>query len=103
METERHGHPLVLNINIYRRPDGSLGHEVYQKSTHTDLYLNPGSQHHPSNIQAVFITLLQRAKALCDKESLHDELEFLKTTFRKMVVVSHRYDRPSTWWLEPLS
>jgi len=26
VETERHGHPPVLDINIYGRPDGSLGH-----------------------------------------------------------------------------
>jgi hypothetical protein len=54
METERDGHPPVLDISIYRRLDGSLGHKVYQKSTHINLYLNSGSHHHPSNIQAVF-------------------------------------------------
>jgi hypothetical protein len=26
METERHGHPPALDIDIYRRPDGSLSH-----------------------------------------------------------------------------
>jgi len=26
MEKERDGHPPVLDIDIYRRPDGSLGH-----------------------------------------------------------------------------
>jgi hypothetical protein len=60
-----------------------LCHKVYQKPTHTNLYLNPGSNHHPSNKQAVLATLVHRARALCDKDSLHGELEFLKTMFRE--------------------
>jgi len=35
------------------------------------------------HIQAVLSTFVHRPRALCDKESLHDELEFLKTTFRE--------------------
>jgi hypothetical protein len=54
METQRDGHPPVLDIGIYRRLYGSLGHKIYQKSTHTNLYLNSGSHHYPSNIQADF-------------------------------------------------
>jgi hypothetical protein len=33
------------------------------------------------HIQAVLSTFVHRPRALCDKENLHDELEFLKTTF----------------------
>ena len=36
----------------------------------------------PSNIQAVLTALLHGVGAVCDKGSLLDELEFLKTTFR---------------------
>jgi len=36
---------------------------------------------HPSNIQAVLTALLHRVGAVCDKRSLHDDLEFLETTF----------------------
>jgi hypothetical protein len=39
MKTETEGHLPFLDIDIYRRPDGSLGHKVYCKSTHTNLYL----------------------------------------------------------------
>jgi hypothetical protein len=39
MEIGRDGHLPVLNIDICRRPDGSLGHNVYRKLTHTNLYL----------------------------------------------------------------
>jgi hypothetical protein len=43
METEREGHLPYLDIDIYRRPGGSLGHRVYCKPTHTNLYLSAGS------------------------------------------------------------
>jgi hypothetical protein len=39
--------------------------------------------HHPSNKQAVLSLLVHRARALCDHKSLHDELEFLRGTFRQ--------------------
>jgi hypothetical protein len=83
METERDGHLPFLDIDIYRKPDGSLGHKVYRKPTHTNLYLNSNSHHHPSNKQAVLSTLVHRARSLCDQESLHSELEFLRTAFRQ--------------------
>jgi hypothetical protein len=35
MEKEEDGHLPFLDINIYRKPDGSLGHKVYRKPTHT--------------------------------------------------------------------
>jgi hypothetical protein len=58
METEKDGHIPFLDIDIYRRPDGSLGHKVYRKPTHTNLYLYPESHHYPSNKQAVLATLV---------------------------------------------
>jgi hypothetical protein len=83
METEKDGHLPFLNIDIYRRTVGCLGHKVYRKPTHTNLYLNSGSHHHPSSKQAILAAVLLRTRALCDKESLHGELEFLKTTFKE--------------------
>ncbi|XP_021938281.1 uncharacterized protein LOC110838924 [Zootermopsis nevadensis] len=83
METEKDGHLPFLDIDIHRKPDGSLGHKLYRKPTHTDLYLNSNSHHHPSNKQAVLSTLVHRAKALCDHKSLQSELETLTTTYRK--------------------
>ncbi|XP_021934007.1 uncharacterized protein LOC110836758 isoform X2 [Zootermopsis nevadensis] len=47
METEKDGHLPFLDIDIHRKPDGSLGHKVYRKPTHTDLYLNSNSR--PTN------------------------------------------------------
>jgi hypothetical protein len=83
METEKVGHLPFLNIYIYSRPDSSLGNKVYRKPTHINIYLNPGSHQHPSNKQAVLATLVHRARALCGKESIHGEFEFLRTTFKE--------------------
>jgi hypothetical protein len=83
MQTERDSHLPFSDIDIHRKPDGSLGHKVYHKPTRTNLYLNSNSHHHPFNKQAVFSTLMHRARSLCDQESLHSELEFLRTTFRQ--------------------
>jgi hypothetical protein len=83
METESEGHLPFLDLNIYRRPDGSLGHRVYRKPTHTNLYLSAMSHHHPANKQAILSTLVHRARALCDQDSLPAELDFLKDIFRQ--------------------
>jgi hypothetical protein len=83
MEPETEGHLHFLDMDICRRPDGSLGHIVYCKPTHTNLYLNAGSHHHPSNEQAVFSTLMHRARTLCDQDSLHGELVFLRDVLRQ--------------------
>jgi hypothetical protein len=83
METESEGHLPFLDLDIYRRPDGSLGHKVYRKPTNTNLYLNAKSHHHPSNKHAVLPTLIYRARILCDEDSLQAELVFLKNVFRE--------------------
>ncbi|XP_023702614.1 uncharacterized protein LOC111861900, partial [Cryptotermes secundus] len=93
METESEGHLPFLDIDIYRRPDGSLGHTVYRKPTHTNLYLNAKSHHHPSSKQAALSTLVHRARALCDQESLRAELEFLKDIFRRNGYNDRKIDR----------
>jgi hypothetical protein len=82
METESEGQLPFLVLDIYRRPDGSLGHKVYRKPTHTNLYLNAKSHRHPSNKQAVLSTLIHRARPLCDEDSLQAELVFLKDIFK---------------------
>jgi len=72
-----------MSTSIYRKTDDSLGHKVYQKPTHTNLYLHQNSHHHPANKQLVLSSLTLRAKALCDQDSLAQELEFLTTVFKE--------------------
>ncbi|XP_033606939.1 uncharacterized protein LOC117282232 [Cryptotermes secundus] len=83
MENEIEGHLPFLDIDIYRRPDGSLSHRVYRKSTHTNCYLIAVSHHHPSNKQAVFSALVHRARALSNHKSLHAESVLLGDIFRQ--------------------
>ena len=52
MEKEE-GHLPFLDIEIYRKTDGSLGHRVYRKPTHTSLYLHQNSHHQIANNQSL--------------------------------------------------
>jgi len=91
---EEEGHLAFLDIDIYRKTDSSLGHKVYRKPTHTNLYLHQNSLHHPANKQSVLASLIHRAKALCDQDSLTQELEFLTTVFKDNGTALTRYDEP---------
>ena len=44
MDIERDGHLPFLDIDMYRKNDGSLGNTVYRKSTHTNLDTVPAKQ-----------------------------------------------------------
>jgi hypothetical protein len=83
MEMEEEEHPPFLDISVYRRPGSTLGHRIYRKAMHSNLYLHLMSHHRPSNKHAVLATLMFRARAICDEDSLGQELEFLKTSFRE--------------------
>ena len=63
--------------------DGSLGHKLYRKPTHTNLYLQQKSHHHPANQHSVLSSVIHRAKALCDQQSLAPELTFLTSVFQQ--------------------
>jgi hypothetical protein len=89
MEKEEDGHLPFLDTDIYRKLDDSLGHRVYRKPTHTNLYLHHNSQHHPSHKLSVLTSLIHRATAICDQDSLNQELEFLTTVFK-----NNRYAKP---------
>jgi len=55
------------------------GHKVYRKRAHTNLVLKPGSHHQPSSIEFVPATMTHRARALCEREIFHDEVDFINT------------------------
>jgi hypothetical protein len=58
MEAEQDRTLPFLDVLVSRRLDGTLGHTVYRKSTHTDLYLHAKSEHHPAQKRAVLTTLI---------------------------------------------
>jgi len=74
METESNGHLHFLDIDIYRRLGGCLGHTVYRNPTHTNLYLNAELNHHQANKHPVLATLIHRARDICDQESIPGDL-----------------------------
>jgi hypothetical protein len=82
MEIEKDGHLPFLDIDIYRKTDGSLGHKVYRKPTHTNLYLQQSSHHHPANKRSVLTSLTHTAITLCDQDSLPQYLDFLTSVFK---------------------
>jgi hypothetical protein len=82
MEQEEEGCLPFLDLDIYRKTDGSLGHKIYRKPIHTNRYLHQKSHHHPANKQSVLASLIHRAKALCDEDSLTQEMEILTTVFK---------------------
>jgi hypothetical protein len=81
MEIEENGHLPFLDIDIHKA-DGSLGHKVYRKPTHTNLYIHQLSHHHPANRHSVLSSLIHTAHALCDQNSLSQKLDFLNTVFK---------------------
>jgi hypothetical protein len=44
--------------------DGSIGHSIYRKCTHTDIYLHAKSYHHPSQKHRVLATLINCVKTI---------------------------------------
>jgi hypothetical protein len=64
MEIESNSHLPFLDIDVHRRPDGSPGHTVCRKPTHTDLYLNAESLHHLVSKHSVLSTLVHGARAI---------------------------------------
>ena len=38
-----------LDVLVFKKADGTLGHQVYRKPIYTDRYLHAESHHHPLN------------------------------------------------------
>ncbi|KAJ4444747.1 hypothetical protein ANN_06544 [Periplaneta americana] len=71
-----------LDVLVKKRSDGSLGHSVFRKSTHTKRYLHASSHHHPGVKRSVIKTLTERAHRICDSDNLRAELQLLHKTFK---------------------
>jgi hypothetical protein len=93
MESEKEGHLPFLDTDIYRKTDSSLGHRVYRKPTHTNLYLQQSSHHHPAHKHSVLTSLVHRARAICDQPSLPHELDFLTAVFKNNGYNQHQIKR----------
>ncbi|XP_018576317.1 uncharacterized protein LOC108914886, partial [Anoplophora glabripennis] len=82
MELMKNAALPFLYVLVERKPDGTLGHRVYRKPTHTDRYLNAQSHHHPAQKQGIINTLIHRARIISEPRHLAEELEHLRTALR---------------------
>jgi hypothetical protein len=81
MEIEKDNSILFLDVCITKKGNGSFGHEVYRKPTHTDRYLNVDSHHFPSQNLGVVNTLMTRDLRMSDEEHVELELNHLEDAF----------------------
>ena len=64
MELEENGSIPFLDVLLIRKEDGTLGHRVFIKKTHTLSYLHADSHHHPSQKIGVLNTLAVKASRI---------------------------------------
>lgn len=83
METEADDQLPFLDCLVKRKSDGSLGHTVYRKPTHTDRYLSALSHHHPTQIRSVANTLASRSLRIADTDHLEAERRTLHEALLK--------------------
>ena len=77
-ECREDGSMPFLDILITPREDGSLSTTVYRKPTHTDLYLQWGSNHTVSSKYSVVGALHHRPKTTCSSLELLQQEDHLK-------------------------
>ena len=80
METETDGSLAFLDVKVTRN-EKHLITSVYRKPTHTDRYLNYGSNHHPRIKSGIVKCLAHRARTVCSKDTLEKELNHLQGVF----------------------
>ena len=78
MELESDEKLPFLDVLVYKKANGNLGHTVYRKATHTDRYLHAQSHHHPTQIRSVANTLATRSKRIADEDNLIAERRHLQ-------------------------
>ena len=82
MEIEENNFLAFLDVKVMRYRDGTLGHSVYRKPTHTNRYLNANSHHHPSQKQGLIKTLVKRAQRICEAKHLGPEMSLLSNALQ---------------------
>lgn len=77
MELDEDEGLLFLDVLMKRKPDSTLGHQVYRKKRHTGRYLHAELYHHQTQRQDIY-----KARIICEPERLEDKLEQLRTALR---------------------
>ena len=82
MEEEDNGSISFLDILVTRKKNGTIGHEVFGKKTHTERYLHADSHHHPAQKIGALNTLAIRASRISDEEHINEENNHLTNVFK---------------------
>jgi hypothetical protein len=69
-----------------------LGHHL--QSDDCGVYLHQNSHHHPANKQSVLASLIHRAKALCEQDSLLPKTRISHRHLQGLDTAINRYDEP---------
>ncbi|GJQ76059.1 hypothetical protein Trydic_g18110 [Trypoxylus dichotomus] len=77
MQLEKDGQLPFLDVLVNRNRDGTMGHMVYRKPTHTDRYLHYNSNQHPKQKRGVIKTLVDRAARIYEPQHIEQELQHL--------------------------
>ncbi|XP_011868909.1 PREDICTED: uncharacterized protein LOC105562568 [Vollenhovia emeryi] len=77
IEIEQNSQIPFLDVLVCRNEDGTLGHNVYRKPTHTDRYLHANSHHHPAQKNSVINSLVHRALSISEPAALDGKLNHL--------------------------
>lgn len=78
IELENNNSLPFLDTLLYKKNNGTFGHTIYRKPTHTNRYLNSESHHHPAQLKSVAASLYYRANKLADRENKNKELKIVK-------------------------
>ena len=66
-----------LDLQIFKKEDGSLRFNIFRKPTHTDKYLDFNSDHPLVHKHSVIRALVHRAEKLCDDEFKKQEMSHI--------------------------
>ena len=89
VEIEKDNELPFLDVLVYKKNDGTLGHKIYRKPTHTNRYLHAQSNHAPSQKNSLINTLIVRANRVCDKNSIKNEI----TTLRSSLLINGLHNK----------
>ena len=73
-----------LDILLSRNEDGTLGHKVFRKKSHTDNYLHADSHHYPAQKMGVLLNLFTRAFRISNDTHIEEGIEHLKISFMNL-------------------
>ena len=80
IEHEKDDQLPFLDVNLFRRPDGSICRGIYRKKTWTGQFMHFKSFVPIAYKRAIVRTLYQRIRKICTPDMLPKEVELIRTT-----------------------